>query len=818
MPYFLSFFFGLFLIRFLTRRLESLSESRVGLGCFCCMMESWKSMREVTRERLLVDVLRGLNQGATAGYRVLVLDERATHVLNACLRMFDVTQEGIALVESLEKERQPFPDLEAVYIMDSAEASVRSLVKDFTGEAGPLYKRAHVFLLRTIADADLSLIKEEKALVARIAGLTEIHLNYMATSGNVFHFDRPAGLVELYNADKMRNLDCLDSIVQNLATVCATLNEYPFVRFDERSEIAKLLAGSFQEEFNNFIDKNSAFWWRGDGQVGHGDMSQRATLIILDRTVDPSTPLMHSFTYEALLHDLLNTEDDLCRYYTGDLQNYSGQDEARELLYEPVPEKGSDVEACLLNDDDPIWVEYRHLHIKDVIENLNQDLQTITETSVGQLNREDRSQFGATSLELLTKAVQELPEYQELIARHKIHVQLVKLCMHKVMMKKLLDVTLLEQTMATGVDESAKEAKMSTLATDLMKLVRDPQVGVEETARLIGLFMICQEGIKEEDRRHILESADPPLPVEMQTTLLNLSYLNVNIQPKSSKSRDPNRKTRIAAAKEIAASTNDPRARYTPEVAQLVDKAARVQLPKDLFPYVIEPPAMYESEATSLPPASLTTQGLGARSGFPSDWFSGFGKSSKTRDGEGDADGAAASSAASSSSHAGGGLSVRSRLKGGASSIIKNNNEGPSLRKPVKTKRNLDAGAKVILFIAGGVTHAEIAAIDRVIEATNRDIIVGSTHIMSPKVFLHNLKFLEPNSVMAYDQEQAKFKEQRKIAVQERIRKDVGRPEEENKGSTGSENGEELREVEKSNQKPRKKGLLFSCGCLRGPP
>ena len=49
---------------------------------------------------------------------ILVLDDRSTRVLNSVLRVYDITQEGLAVAESLEKKRRPFPDLDAIYIIE----------------------------------------------------------------------------------------------------------------------------------------------------------------------------------------------------------------------------------------------------------------------------------------------------------------------------------------------------------------------------------------------------------------------------------------------------------------------------------------------------------------------------------------------------------------------------------------------------------------------------------------------------------------------------------------------------------------------------
>lgn len=42
-----------------------------------------------------------------------MLDKQATRVVSSSVTMFDLTEERVTLVESLEKKRQPFPQVPA---------------------------------------------------------------------------------------------------------------------------------------------------------------------------------------------------------------------------------------------------------------------------------------------------------------------------------------------------------------------------------------------------------------------------------------------------------------------------------------------------------------------------------------------------------------------------------------------------------------------------------------------------------------------------------------------------------------------------------
>ncbi|KAF9116316.1 vacuolar sorting protein VPS33/slp1 [Mortierella sp. AM989] len=68
-----------------------------------------------------------------------------------------------------------------------------------------------------------------------------------------------------------------------------------------------------------------------------------------------------------------------------------------------------------------------------------------------------------------------------------------------------------------------------------------------------------------------------------------------------------------------------------------------------------------------------------------------------------------------------------------------------SLRKtpqPTWEKKPNVKGSRLIVFIAGGVTYSEIRDMYELCHTMGRDIFIGSTHIITPKEFVHSLRDL----------------------------------------------------------------------------
>ena len=84
----------------------------------------------------------------------------------------------------------------------------------------------------------------------------------------------------------------------------------------------------------------------------------RGVLLITDRSMDLFAPLLHEFTYQAMVHELLPVVD------------------ADKVVYKTILNQGrpnQEEREMELGEKDKIWLENRHLHMKDLLEKLVAD-------------------------------------------------------------------------------------------------------------------------------------------------------------------------------------------------------------------------------------------------------------------------------------------------------------------------------------------------------------------------------------------------------------------------------------------------------------
>lgn len=121
--------------------------------------------------------------------------------------------------------------------------------------------------------------------------------------------------------------------------------------------------------------------------------------------------------------------------------------------------------------------------------------------------------------------MRELPEYREVLSKLSQHFKIAHDCLTKFTDGGLIDVSELEQTIATGEDPNGKTVKLKEIEQLLRAAL--PTLSSDLALRLLGIFMCSQSGMDPEKRDELFSMAS--LSIEEQRILLNLQHLGVTI-------------------------------------------------------------------------------------------------------------------------------------------------------------------------------------------------------------------------------------------------------------------------------------------------
>ena len=263
-------------------------------------------------------------------WKVLILDSRAQDVLATTLRVQDLRDNGVTLHMQLHSDRPALPDVPAVYFISPTSENIKRVAEDL-GKS--LYEATYVNFTSPLPR---SLLEEFAHLVAANGSVSSIeqvfdqYLDFVVLEPFLFSLspspsaskETPRTTYELLHSSKSKEED-IDGIVDRVAgglfSVLATLGQLPIIRCP-RGNAAEMVARKLDSRLRDHVASKGGNLFSGNNESGF----QRPVLIILDRNIDLVPMLSHSWTYQALVNDVLEMKLNRITVQVRSSSDYSG--------------------------------------------------------------------------------------------------------------------------------------------------------------------------------------------------------------------------------------------------------------------------------------------------------------------------------------------------------------------------------------------------------------------------------------------------------------------------------------------------------------
>ena len=264
--------------------------------------------------RTRLDVMLGSIQGSNGRhessnkYAILYLDAFTTQILSNICGIADLLDYGISLVDNINNTKPTKQD--KVYFVTPTDANIALLTNKHKHSSN-----VHVFFTTSPSPFQLEDIKKSSQLLGHLVTLKEANVEYvMNPDARGFTTGPEDALTRFYchGAELLPEYDEeLYQVANRLASLFVTMKEMPSIRYraalppesheyPHGLESRLLVTQRLAVEVSKLLEH-----YQGSSQVPEGETCE---LIIVDRGMDAVAPIVHEWTYESMVYDLLSEE------------------------------------------------------------------------------------------------------------------------------------------------------------------------------------------------------------------------------------------------------------------------------------------------------------------------------------------------------------------------------------------------------------------------------------------------------------------------------------------------------------------------------
>uniref|UniRef100_A0A915LZG0 Sec1 family domain-containing protein 1 n=1 Tax=Meloidogyne javanica TaxID=6303 RepID=A0A915LZG0_MELJA len=451
-------------------------------------METLRSRQTAALKQLL-----NLNQPFTQSlaveptWKLLIFDGYGQDIISPLLNVKQLREAGVTLHMHLNSQRETLPDVPAVYFVSPTESNIQIICNDLRKSMYDSYYFNMIYPLPRPLLEDLALSAVEGGIVQQVQKVTDQFLAFISLEDDLFMLSRysqtsPYSFFALNNpsaSDESMN-KIISSIANGLFSICITLGVVPIIKCPKNNAAERVAEKLDQKIRDNLRDARNNLFTQENVRASHLNI-HRPVLVIADRSLDLSTMLHHTWTYQAMIADILDMDLNRIRMKdkNGRQKDYEFSNEdklfnsykgsAFPLVAEAIQE---DLEAYRKNEEE----------IRRLKDSMGIEGSTIIE------NESDFLLDSATNK--LSSAVGSLPELLEKKRLIDLHTNVATALLDNIKSRKLDILYETEEKLLTGQD------------LPLMECLRE--CSTNEDALRFVLISACSKNLSTTEQREIL--------------------------------------------------------------------------------------------------------------------------------------------------------------------------------------------------------------------------------------------------------------------------------------------------------------------------
>jgi len=371
------------------------------------------------------------NWGGNQTWKVLVYDNFCKELIAPLLKIGGLRNQGVTIHLNIENDRQPVSDVPAVYFLEPTEKNIQNILKDLKNS---LYESCYINFASSVQRPLLTELAEgalQSQSAQKVAGVFDRYVSFVSLSPSLFSLNLPTAYSFLNSSTSTDSFieQFLERIVDGLLSVIVTMRVMPIIRCPSGQDapmahmVAMKLEGRIRDLLNTGGPQAAELFAaeRGGTQdFGAAAGSQRPLLCILQRDVDLLTMLHHTWTYQAMTHDIFAMK----------LNKLMVPVEAEDNS-SPAKSKSYDVD-----EKDQFWIQHAGEPFPDVANAVHEAIEDYKKKSASMAAQSDDDPTQAIAPGLAS-AINALPEMTEKKRSIDMHTNIATALLNEIKAREL---------------------------------------------------------------------------------------------------------------------------------------------------------------------------------------------------------------------------------------------------------------------------------------------------------------------------------------------------------------------------------------------
>ncbi|CAG2114366.1 unnamed protein product [Medioppia subpectinata] len=485
------------------------------------------------------------------GLKVLLMDRQTISVVSLVYLQSEMLQKEVYLFETMDnltRMSESMKYLKCIVFVRPTQTNIDLLRQELIR---PHFGQYHIFFSNIISKTDIKCLAEADEYEV-VKDVNEFYCDFLAVSPHLFSIN----ISNTYQGFKSWNQSSLQRTTEAIISVLLSLKRNPTIRYQSNSELCKRLAENIRQ---TIAREGSLFDFRKSSlnYSNSSDPSVPPVLLILDRKLDPITPLLNQWTYGAQLHELLTINNNRIN-----LADVPGVKDMKEVV--------------LSQEHDDFYQRNVYLNYGEICANIKQlmdEFQTKT-----------KSQKKVESIADMKSFIETYPQFKKMSGTVTKHVTLIDELFRLISTHNLFEVSETEQELVCQSDHSESLKKVR-------KLITSDKIRDLDALRLAMLYALRFEKHSNNDNQSIAELLKKRGISDKQ---IKLASLVVNFA--GTKRQTPITATELLSTDHVKSFTKkmikglkgveNIYTQHSPLIKEIIEDLAKAKLKEVLYPYL----------------------------------------------------------------------------------------------------------------------------------------------------------------------------------------------------------------------------------------